>query len=71
MGEQGLVNTCMGRVVATRAYRVLQQQGYLGFEESARRDFAKLGGQSILKVMKDIVQAEWRQGSVLPVWSPT
>ena len=24
-------------VVATRAYRVVQQQGYLGFEESTRR----------------------------------
>ena len=42
-------------VVATRAYRVVQQQGYLGFEESTRRDFAKLGGQAI-KVMKDFVQ---------------
>ena len=42
-------------VVATRAYRVVQQQGYLGFEESTRRDFAKLGGQAI-KVMKGLVQ---------------
>ena len=42
-------------VVATRAYRVVQQQGYLGFEESTRGDFAKLGGQAI-KVMKGLVQ---------------
>ena len=42
-------------VVATRAHRVVQQQGYLGFEGSTRRDFAKLGGQAI-KVMKGLVQ---------------
>ena len=42
-------------VVATRAYRVVQQQGYLGFEGSTRRGFAKLGGQAIY-VMKDLVQ---------------
>ena len=42
-------------VVATRAYRVVQQQGYLGFEGSTRRDFAKLGGQAII-VMKGLVQ---------------
>ena len=42
-------------VVATRAYRVVQQQGCLGFEGSTRRDFAKLGGQTI-KVVKGLVQ---------------
>ena len=36
-------------VVATGAHRVVQQQGHLGFEESRRRDFVKLGGQAILK----------------------
>ena len=50
-------------VVATRAYRVVQQQGYLGFEESTRRDFARLGGQAI-KVMKAMYRGEWRQRSV-------
>ena len=47
MGGQGLgVNDYLSvraGVVATRAYRVVQQQGYLGFEGSMRRDFAKLG----------------------------
>ena len=39
-------------VVATRAYRVVEQQGYQGFEESTRRDFAKLGGQAIKVILK-------------------
>ena len=42
-------------VVTTQAYRVAQQQGYLGFEGSTRRDFAKPGGQAI-KVMKGLVR---------------
>ena len=53
-------------VVATRAYRVVQQQGYLGFEESTRRDFAKQGGQAI-KVMKGIVQG--RMETAIGPWS--
>ena len=44
MGGQGL--TVRAGVVATRAYRVVELQGYLGFEERTRRDFAKLGGQA-------------------------
>ena len=45
----------MGMGWSLHEHTVVEQQGYLGFIESTRRDFAKLGGQAI-KVMKGLVQ---------------
>ena len=53
-------------VIATLAYRVVHQQGYLGFEKSTRREFAKLGWQAI-NVMKSLVQG--RMETAISPWS--